>query len=68
MRLIIEVGEFCSGYQDAAFRNLSCRRLQVDELWAFVGAKQKNLTAENKSRGAVWLWVALDADTKIVPC
>jgi IS1 family transposase len=46
------------------------RRVQVDELWSFVGAKQKNLTPENEARGAVgdiWLWRAIDADTKLVP-
>lgn len=69
-RLLIEVGAVCSAYQDRAFRNLSCRRLQVDELWGYVGAKQKNLTPKNIARGAVgdiWLWTAIDADTKIVP-
>src|SRR5260370_1692679 len=69
MRLLVEVGAVCSRYQDEAFRNLTCRRLQVDELWQFVGAKQKDLTPENIARGAVgdtWLWVAIDADTKIV--
>ena len=58
MRLLIEIGAVCSRYQDEAFRNLKCRRLQVDELWQFVGAKQKNLTPENITRGAVgdtWL-------------
>jgi IS1 family transposase len=70
MRLLVEIGAVCSRYQDEAFRNLNCRRLQVDELWQFVGAKQKNLTPENIARGAVgdtWLWVAIDAETKIVP-
>jgi len=70
MRLVLEVGAFCSHYQDSAFRNLNCRRVQVDELWAFIGAKQKNLTPENVARGAVgdiWLWTAVDADTKLVP-
>lgn len=69
-RLLLEVGAVCSRYQDRVFQNLSCRRLQVDELWAFIGAKEKNLTPKNMARGAVgdiWLWVAIDADTKIVP-
>jgi IS1 family transposase len=62
-----------SAMGDAAtlkFFNLNCRRLQVDGMRAFVGAKQKNLTPENFALGAVgdvWLWVAIDADTKIVP-
>jgi len=70
MRLLVEAGALASDYQNRAFRNLSCRRIQVDELWGWVGAKQKNLTPENVARGAVgdiWLWTALDADTKLVP-
>src|ERR1039457_3611900 len=66
MRVLVEVGEFCAEYQDTAFRNLKCRLLQVDELWAYVGAKQKNLTPKNIARGAVgdiWLWTAIDAET-----
>lgn len=71
MRLLIEVGAVCTTYQDRVFRNLTCRRLQVDELWAFIGCKQKNVTpeiiAKNSYAGDMWLWVAIDADTKIVP-
>jgi hypothetical protein len=70
-RLLLELGAVCLKYQDRAFRNLSCRRLQVDELWGFIGAKQKNLTPKNRARGAVgdvWLWCAICADTKLVPC
>src|SRR5450631_2076386 len=46
MRVVVEVGAFCSGYQDKAFRNLNCQRLQVDEMWSFVYAKAKNVTPE----------------------
>ncbi len=71
MRLLVEIGEVCAEYQDRVFRNLKCRRLQVDELWAFVYAKQKNVTAEiaqkNPAAGDTWLWVAIDAETKLVP-
>jgi IS1 family transposase len=72
MRLLIEAGAVALSYQDRAFRNLTCQRIQVDELWAFIGAKQKNVTpkiaAKNPHAGDIWLWVAIDADTKIVPC
>src|SRR5579863_5270711 len=44
MRLLCEVGSFCLEYQDAAFRNLQCKRIQVDEMWSFVYAKEKNVT------------------------
>lgn len=71
MRLLVEVGEVCADYQDKVFRGLTCKRIQLDEQWAWIGAKQKNLTEKNIARGAVgdiWLWIALDADTKLVPC
>lgn len=71
MRLLVEVGEVCTTYQDEVFRGLTCKRIQLDEMWAFIGAKQKNLTEKNTARGAVgdvWLWIAIDADTKLVPC
>jgi len=58
-------------YQSRTFRNLSCKRLQIDEIWGFVGAKAKNadpvLKAAGKA-GDAWLWMATDAQTKIVPC
>lgn len=71
MRLLVEVGEFCADFQDKAFRNLKCQRVQVDEMWSFVYAKQKNVTAEiaqERVAGDVWLWSAVDAETKLVPC
>ena len=71
LRLLGEVGVFCLEYQDAAFQNLNCQRLQVDEMWSFVYAKQKNVTPaiaeKNSAAGDAWLWVAIDADTKLVP-
>ncbi len=70
MRLVVEVGAFCADYQDKAFRNLPCRRIQVDEMWSFCYCKQKNVTPEisrERVAGDVWLWVGIDADTKLVP-
>lgn len=71
MRLLVEVGEVCADYQDRAFRNLRCRRLQLDELWSWIYCKEKNRTEaiarKNPDAGDVWLWVCVDADTKIVP-
>jgi IS1 family transposase len=71
-RILVEAGAFCLEYQDSAFRNLKCQRLQVDEMWSFVYAKQKNVTpaiaAKVQSAGDAWLWVAIDADSKLVPC
>ena len=72
MRALVEVGEVCARFQDEAFRNLNSHRIQVDELWAFIYAKDKNVTpeiaAKHEGAGNIWLWVAIDADTKIVPC
>jgi hypothetical protein len=72
MRVLREVGEVCEAYRDRVFRNLTCRRIQLDELWGFNFCKPKNLTPEIAEwiprAGDVWLWVALDADTKLVPC
>jgi IS1 family transposase len=51
-------------------RNLKCQRLQLDEIWSFVGAKNANASPEQKATGEagdVWTWVAIDADTKLVP-
>ena len=51
--------------------NLPCKRVQVDEIWAFCYAKTKNVTpeiaAKNPFAGDVWTWMAIDADTKLIP-
>ena len=71
-KLLVDIGATCSSYQDQAFRNLSCKRVQCDEIWGFVGAKQKNVKPEHFEDGGfagdVWTWTAIDADTKLVPC
>jgi IS1 family transposase len=69
-KLLCDLGRACSDYQDKAFVNLKSKRLQCDEIWSFVQAKEKNCTLEMKKKGAgdVWTWVALDPDTKLVPC
>jgi IS1 family transposase len=71
-RLLVEAGEVAAEYMDRVMRNLTCRRIQVDELWTFCYAKEKNVTPEIAAKvpgaGSVWLWVAMDADTKLVPC
>lgn len=70
-KLLVELGAACSVYQDKVMRNLKCRRLQCDEIWAFVGCKEKNATPEAKAKngwGNVWTWTAMDAETKLVPC
>ena len=70
MKLWRKIGQACIAYQDEAFRNLTCKRLLVDEIWSFVYAKAKNVPAEMKDTfgvGDVWTFTAIDADTKLMP-
>lgn len=66
-KLLVDAGAAASEIQDELFRNLKCKRLQLDEIWSFVGAKQKNVAAGAKGHGDIWTWTALDADTKLIP-
>ena len=69
-KLFVEAGEACAAYQDRVLRDLSCRRIQVDEIWSFIYAKEKNVArakAAPRDAGDVWTWVAIDAETKLVP-
>src|SRR6266480_5162980 len=69
VKLLADVGAACASYQDKTLRNLPCKRLQCDEIWSFVYAKEKNVrTAKAAPEGAgdVWTWTAIDADTKLV--
>ena len=72
MRLLVEVGQVCDDYQNRSIQGLSSQRIQLDELWGFNYCKAKNVTPKIAERvagaGDVWLWVAIDADTKLVPC
>jgi IS1 family transposase len=70
MKLMADLGKACLEYQQKTLRNLPCRRLQCDEIWSFVGCKEKNVPKEEKrqGRGDVWTWIAIDAETKLVPC
>src|SRR5579875_1922697 len=67
-KLLVDMGEACSAYHDAYVRGLKCKRVQCDEIWSFVYAKQANVTAEQMEQGAgdVWTWTALDADSKLI--
>lgn len=70
VKLLADAGAAFSAYQDRTLRNLTCRRLQVDEIWSFIYAKQKNVPnakAPPPGAGDIWTWTAIDADTKLVP-
>src|SRR6266446_6606455 len=63
LRLLAEVGTACAEYQNITLRNIKAERVQVDEIWSFVGCKQKNVTEEianARVAGDVWTWVALE--------
>ncbi len=70
-KLLLDVGEACATYQDEHLRNLQTKRIEADEIWSFVYAKQKNVPADLKGEfgvGDVWTWTALDADSKLIVC
>lgn len=69
MRLMVEVGNGCAKLMDAEMRNLTCQRIQVDEIWSYVGKKQRNVTREDNPSlvGDQWTFVAIDPDTKLIP-
>lgn len=70
-KLLRDAGTACLKFQDETLRNLTCNRIQCNEIWSFVGMKQKNVPDELKDEfgfGDVYTWTAIDADTKLVPC
>src|SRR5579863_5297573 len=70
LNLLRDIGTACADYQDKVLRNLKSKRIQCDEIWQFCYAKEKNVPADKKGQfgyGDVWTWVAIDADTKLVP-
>src|ERR1700683_1481596 len=70
LNFLPRVGMACAEYQDKALRNLKCKRVQCDECWSFCYAKDKNVPVDKRGQfgfGSVWTWVAIDADTKLVP-
>ncbi len=70
-KLLVEAGYACAEFQDKAFRELTLKRIQCDEIWSFCYAKDKNLPTDKQEifgYGSVWTWTAIDAETKLVPC
>jgi IS1 family transposase len=68
MNLGVRVGKGCQSLLDAKMRDLTCQNLQFDELWGFIGKKQRHVTPEdNPELGDVWTFCAIDSDTKLVP-
>jgi IS1 family transposase len=71
-KLLLELGTACLDYMNRTLVNLPCKLVQVDEIWSFIGCKQKQVTTEKISDGEwigdVWTWIAIDAETKLIPC
>jgi IS1 family transposase len=68
-RLLVDAGVACAAYQDRVLRNLPCERVQVDEIWSFVYAKQAHVAGAKSApitAGDVWTWTAICADTKLM--
>jgi IS1 family transposase len=70
LKLLAEIGEVCLSYQRQKFVNLGCKRVQCDEVWSFIQCKESRVPRDERGRGRgdCWVWVALDADSKLVPC
>ena len=69
-KLLVDLGEACAEYQDVELTNLDTKTVECDEIWSFCYSKQKNVPEEHRGTdgyGDVWTWVAIDADTKLVP-
>jgi IS1 family transposase len=70
VKLLVALGKACAEYQAKALMNLTCKKIQCDEIWAFCYAKEKNVPEDKKGQfgyGDVWTFTALDADTKLIP-
>ena len=68
-KLLVDLGTACQEYHDNNVRDLICKRVQCDEIWSFIYAKEKNLPENMRGKygvGSIWTWVGMDADTKLV--
>ena len=68
-KLLVEAGKFCAGFHDEKVRMVDAKRVQVDEIWSFTAAKQKNVSHMKKrvdGAGDTWTWTAIEADTKLI--
>jgi IS1 family transposase len=67
MRLGVKVGQGCTSLMDAKMRGLSCNRLEMDEIWGFVGKKERHVHEGESGVGSIWTFCVIDAQTKLVP-
>src|SRR5438045_1395352 len=68
LKLLAELGSACAQFHNEYVRNIPARRIECDEIWQFVGAKQKNVKPEHRAQGwgDVWTWTAIDPETKLI--
>ena len=66
LRLLVSVGNACAAYQDRVIRNVAAKRVQIDEIWSFVGCKEKNVTVEKMEPESAETFTAIEAQTKLV--
>jgi IS1 family transposase len=66
LSLLVDLGELCRTYQDHVLRGIRAKRIECDEIWSFVGAKQRQVLSGATGAGDVWTWTALDADSKLM--
>jgi IS1 family transposase len=69
-RVMQDVGEACAAYHDKIMVKLPCKVIQVDEVWSFTYCKQANIPEQLRDMegiGDTWTWIAIDADTKLIP-
>jgi IS1 family transposase len=68
MKLLVDIGTACQKYHDENVKNLSTKKVECDEIWSFIYAKEKNLPKNLRGKfglGSIWTWVALDSDSKL---
>jgi hypothetical protein len=67
LKLLVDLGTVCRAYHDAKVRGLKCQRVQCDEIWSFVGAKDKNVLPDEEGfgRGSIWTLPGLKADRRL---
>jgi len=70
LRILLRVGDRCEQILDERMRKLPCRIVQADEIWTFVGKKEKRVTGEDDPElvGDQYVFVAMDSESKLVPC
>lgn len=68
-KLFVDAGRFCAGFHDAKVRDVKAKRVQVDEIWSFSAAKQKNVAGMKRTvdgAGNTWTWTAIEVQTKLI--